>query len=295
MIFNSIKGKTVFITGSRKNCGKTTLLNYILRAVRPGNPAYLSIGLDGEKKDRFAGNLKPHIAASENDIVLTNSESLKDTDASFKLLNVYNFTNSRCRPVLVRIMRPGRMEISGPGENSRLELIFSDMRKAGAETILVDGAFDRITQIAAGEDRNFFYVAGVEPENLISASASVSLIYSMSRTPVIKENRKVFGQIKEDFVCHGETLFLKGAVTSSKLEGIGKTIKCLVFEDLTKIFLDYSQWKALNRKYKVFFASKINLISFIVNLYNISRKDFENCVAEKEALKLFVYNPYERL
>ena len=48
-------------------------------------------------------------------------------------------------PAMLRALRPGRAEISGPENNSQLAEILADMRRHGAGTIFIDGAVDRIS------------------------------------------------------------------------------------------------------------------------------------------------------
>jgi hypothetical protein len=86
-------------------------------------------------------------------------------------------------------------------------------------------------------------------------------------------------------------LILEGALTPGKLPAKGETGSMIV-EDPTKVFLSWSEWQALNARFKVYFRRKPDLAAFIVNLYNISRADFEKKLSGPALARRIVYNPY---
>ena len=59
--WEEFRDRTTFILGSDKNVGKTTFLNLALSRLRTAGcrPAYLTIGVDGEKFDLISGARKP--------------------------------------------------------------------------------------------------------------------------------------------------------------------------------------------------------------------------------------------
>ena len=51
-ITDQLINKTTFLVGNKKNAGKTTFLNYVLKQIREVvHPAFFTIGIDGEEND----------------------------------------------------------------------------------------------------------------------------------------------------------------------------------------------------------------------------------------------------
>lgn len=278
----SLADRTVFIVGSRKNAGKTTFLNYALSRLRGGTKlGVMSVGIDGETLDQVFGTPKPQVQAAPGDLLLCSETALARCDLHAEILCVYPFRTAIGRPVLARALRPGRVEISGPENNSQLDGILSDMRRHGARTVFIDGAVDRITQAAESERAAFVYVARVEPENLDSSAAAMKLLWAASSAPLWKQGENVPGKL----------LILEGALTPGKLPAKGET-GAMIVDDPTKVFLSWAEWQALNARFKVYFRRKPDLAAFIVNLYNISRADFEKKLSQPALARRIVYNPY---
>ena len=279
----ALRDRTVFIVGSRKNAGKTTFLNYALNRLRGGAPlGALSVGVDGEALDQVFGNPKPQVRAEKGDLLLCAESALKGADLHYEVLNVYPFTTAIGRPVLLRALRPGRAEISGPENNEQLSEIIADMRRHGAGTVFVDGAVDRITQVAAGGKAAFVYVARVEPENLDSSAAAIKLVWSAASVPLCRAGEKL-----------PEPVFIvEGALTPGRVPGKEVKRGTLVLEDLTKIFLGWQQWQELKGRFELRFAAKPDLAAFVVNLANVSRQDFEKKLGIPALAERIIYNPY---
>jgi hypothetical protein len=282
-----IKGltrRTVFIVGSKKNAGKTTFLNYALNRLRGSGPlGALSVGVDGESQDQVFGNPKPPVRAEKGDLLLCAETALAHGDLHCEILNVYPFTTPLGRPVLVRALRPGRAEISGPENNEQLSEILADMRRHGAATVLVDGAVDRITQAAAVGKAAFVYVARVEPDNLDSAAAALKLLWSAAGVPLCGAGEKLPEPV----------VIIDGALTPGRIPG--KDVKCgtLVLEDFTKVFLGWQQWVELRARFELRFGAKPDLAAFVVNLVNVSRADFEKKLGSPGLAERITYNPYQ--
>jgi hypothetical protein len=279
-----LKDRTVFIVGSKKNAGKTTFLNYALSRLRgSGAIGALSIGVDGGAQDLVFGSPKPQVRAERGDILLCAETALAGADLHYEILNVYPFRTAIGRPVLLRALRAGRAEISGPENNEQLGGILADMRRHGAGTVLVDGAVDRITQVAAGGRAAFVYVARVEPENLDSSAAAIKLVWAAAAVQLCRAGEKL-----------PEPVFvIDGALTPGRIPG--RDIKCgtLVIEDFTKVFLSWQQWAELKNRFELRFGAKPDLAAFVVNLCDVSRTDFEKKLALPALAERIVYNPYE--
>lgn len=287
MDYSRLKGKTVFISGFGKNCGKTTFLNFLLSQIS-GRRAYFSVGVDGEKNDGLSGALKPRIKSNKGDIFIYRPD-LSSPSAGIKIINSYE--NGRI--FAAKTVRSGFVEISGPSGNYKISDTVSDLRDAGAETVIVDGAFDRLTQVSSVPASQIFYVCRVSPENLNETAERISLLFSMSSSPCIKENMPFFSSPDSEPQLKGGNLFFPGAFTNEKAASLPKEADKIFLEDITKVFLDYKKWKELKREKKIYFAARIDLTAFVVNLYNIHREVFEQKLEEKKVLEKLIYNPYE--
>lgn len=287
MDFSGLRGKNIFISGFAKNCGKTTFLKFLLTQI-VGRKAYFSIGMDGEKIDEIYSNLKPRIKASTGDLFLYNP-FFSSPDASVKIINSYESGHL----MLAETMRGGFVEIHGPSGNHKLEEIVSDLRKAGAETVIIDGAFDRLTQVASIPGAEVFYVCHVSLENLNEIANRISLLFSLSNIPSIKENISHFDFNSSLPELKGKDFFLPGAFTYKKASDIPREAENIILEDLTKVFVDYNYLQALRKEKKIYFVTRIGLTAFVVNLYNIDREAFEEKLKEKDVLNKIIYNPYE--
>ncbi|MDA8131896.1 MAG: hypothetical protein M0011_10385, partial [Elusimicrobia bacterium] len=185
--------------------------------------------------------------------------------------------------VLVRALRPGRAEISGPENNSQLAEVLADMRRHGASTIFVDGAVDRITQVAAAGRACFVYVARVEPENLDSGAAALRLLWDASSVPLCRSGEKLQEPV----------MIIDGALTPGRLPGKEARKGTLVLEDFTKVFLGWQQWAELRARFELRFSYRPEPAAFVVNLFNVSRADFEKKLAAPALAGRLVYNPYK--
>lgn len=287
MDFRRLKGKTIFISGFGKNCGKTAFLNLLLSRIS-GRRAYFSVGVDGEKNDGLSGAIKPRIKSLKGDIFIY-SPDIASTPAGVKIINSYE--NGRI--FAAETLRGGFVEISGPSGNHKISGIVSDLREAGAETVIVDGAFDRLTQVSSVPSSQIFYVCRVSPENLNETADRISLLFSLAASPCIKENMPFFSYPDREPQLKGGNLFFPGAFTNEKAASLPREADKIFLEDITKVFLDYKRWKELKKEKKIYFAARIELTAFVVNLYNIHREVFEQKLEEKKVLEKVIYNPYE--
>lgn len=278
-----LRDRTVFIVGSKKNAGKTTFMNYALNRLRGGTVlGALSVGVDGESQDQVFGNPKPQVRAEKGDLLLCAESALLNADLHYEVLNVYPFRTAIGRPVLLRALRAGRAEISGPENNEQLAEILADMRRHGAATVFVDGAVDRVTQAASVGRAAFVYVAKVEPDNLDSAAAAMRLVWSASSVPLCRAGEKLPEPV----------IIVDGALTPGRVPG--KEVKggTLVVEDFTKVFLGWQQWVELRSRFELRFGAKPELAAFIVNLCNVTKQDFEKKLNSPALAERVIYNPY---
>ena len=154
-IAEQLVNKTTFLVGNKKNAGKTTFLNYALKQVREVvSPTFFTIGIDGETSDLIFDTPKPKVYTEIGDFVVTSDAMVNKSDALFEIIHVFPYKTVLGRLVLVKTLRSGTVELVGAEDNKQLTEIVDFLRSLNTEnTILIDGAASRATQVAAVKNR----------------------------------------------------------------------------------------------------------------------------------------------
>ena len=280
-LIDNLAGRTVFIVGSAKNAGKTTLLNFALRRLHPlGGVGFLSIGVDGEERDIVFGCPKPHIRAEAGDLLVTSDRMLQASELGWELLEVFPGSTVLGRLVLARVRRGGTVELCGPENNERLAPVLTALRNHGARTVLVDGAVDRLTQVASLPGAGFVYVVRADPARLDSMQETMRLLHALAAVPQAEG-------LPED-----GTAVLSGALTRGRLAVLPAATHALVLEDFTKVFLTWREWKAAAKHLDIRFQRRWEIFFFCVVLWDVSRERFASGL-EPELLEQVLFNPHE--
>lgn len=282
----SFEDKTTFIVGSDKHAGKTTFLNYVLKQKADSKTkyVYLSIGIDGEGSDILTGMPKPKIYAEKNAYIVTTESALRSSDALLEIHEVLSIKTQLGFLVLVKVLRPGYIELVGPETNSQLETLISRLKNEfKIKTIFVDGAVDRLSQVTTAENSEFVYVVSVNPQNLTRVIDKINLVYLLSTIDTVKEK-----SLRED------TFYIKGLLNKQSFYLFTEKIKNLIVTDLSSIFLSYQELKSLLDKYNLYYQKKYNLKHFIINLKDVDEKIFLEKLIKKSDFNtdLIIFNPY---
>lgn len=269
-----------FITGSKKNAGKTTFLNYLLNSRREkAKPAYLSIGIDGESRDQVFDTPKPRIYAQDGDLVVSTNQLLSANLGDLEVLHVFDFSTCLGRLVVARIKRDCYIELAGPDNNKQLNEILNYLnRECEVDEVYIDGAVNRVTQVASVQNAWFYHVSSIDPLNFASSVSEIKklkLLFDLAqRTP------------PED--C----LTVEGAFTANKLKQLSAEDKKLLLTDFSKVFLSYNELSILLQDgYELYFKNSYKLKAFVVNLFDISEDDFLKSIKDIER-DLILFNPY---
>jgi len=296
---NKLLNKTTFIVGNKKNSGKTTFLNAALARLRgKGSLAYLSIGVDGEMNDQIFGFSKPRVHACPGDYVVTLDHALKYTVARFKVLKTFPYKTVLGRPKLICITCPGDIEIIGPENNTQLAKILKYLHaRMKIKTVLVDGAINRITQVASFKDAQFVFVCRVDPGRVSSAAEEVKRMMELSNVPCHPLCRLSFPRKRESRACtrdprfrRDDMLFLSGALTPAKAARIPATANKVSIEDFTKVFLNYRELVKFRRGHKLYFKYAFKLARVVVNLFGADKAIFLKELADKKIVSKIKVN-----
>lgn len=268
---SGLRGKVTFITGSEKNAGKTTFLNYVLARLRGARPvAYMTIGVDGEETDLVFGNPKPRITAVPGDIIASTDRLFSRSDGEFEYLDVFPFSTPLGRMCLARAMRPCHVEIAGPDTNEQLSVLIAAAESRGARTCLVDGAVNRVTQAASRGDAGFVFVASVRRQSFNSDMDAIRLMLDYDSVP--RYDGKAGG------------FRVQGALTEARAAAIPKDAEAVVLEDFTKNFLSLQAWTRFRRQRRVEFEHVVPLRFVQAVLYDVSAEEIAPLVASGRVL-----------
>lgn len=279
-----LRDRVSFISGSSKNVGKTTFLNYLLpRFRRVGEFVFLTIGIDGERKDQIFGTDKPVIKTEIGDYLLTSESLMKNSSGSFEICQVFPWKSVMGKLLLIKTKRGGLIELAGPENNLQLEKIITYIRESvGIETIIIDGAVNRLTQISSSRESGFFYVIKINRENFYSSLDRMRVMSILDKQDKFDSHMKEAGIYRH-----------KGAFTKKCLKSLDDSYHSVVLEDFTKVFLSYIELKQLLKRNKVYFQNILSLEAFICNLYDINREDFLIAMNEAGIESTCIFNPYE--
>lgn len=244
----------------------------------------MTIGIDGEKKDLVFGNEKPSIHTLEGDYLITSEQMMIRSAASFEILHVYTWKTQLGKLLLLKTKRQGLIELSGPENNSQLKTIIDEIYDhSQISTIIVDGAVNRITQLAVEKKSSYYYLMKISPENLDSSLDKIRCFSLIQDIPLWNSKE-----------CSQRIVEQKGAFTERNMKLLDEECEYLVLEDFTKIFLGYSDLKQLTEKVSLYFRKTFELESLVLNLVNIEREDFEKELEKFSVQVPLLYNPYRK-
>ena len=286
-ITDQLINKTTFLVGNKKNAGKTTFLNYVLKQIREVvHPAFFTIGIDGEENDLIFNSPKPKIYTEIGDFVVTSDVMIHKSDAQFEIIHVFPYKTVLGRLILVKTIRSGTIELVGSEDNSQLaEIVHYLKTQQHINTIIIDGAASRATQVASVKNSCFYYIVKVDQKSINSDINKLKTIALITKFKTIDE--------LEDL--ENKTVFeIKGAFTETKLSEIPKICDVLLLQDFTKIFIDYSKLINLTKKVEIAFNINYKLVSFVIILKDVTEKEFRKIIDKHNIEESILFNPYEQ-
>lgn len=292
--------KSLSIVGLEKNTGKTVCLNYILERLPSSfHVAVTSIGIDGESKDQVTGTAKPEIILKEGTLFSTSEVFYARRQLLSDLLEITSERSSLGRIVTARVVRGGKVMLSGPSSAQSLSRWVQSVEKFTPDLTIVDGALSRLSSASPIISESLILTTGAAySADLETLVRRTKFIVELVRLDVAEENYRsafdgrekgVWGmdkegnvidfqvesslaidKIKDDLTGRCEAVFVAGALTDRFLGLISDSKRVgeieLVVSDFTKIFVSEQNWRIFLRKggkLKVLRRSK--LIAVCVN------------------------------
>ena len=277
---------TIAISGLNKNAGKTVALNYLVgQAGDQQIVAMTSIGYDGERFDRLYHHSKPLIDVFPGMLVATAAQILKASCLDKRIIAATGLYTPLGEVYIAEILQPGKIELVGPATLQGL-LTLKKMLVNQADLFLVDGAFDRWTQIDAQlADAVVLAIGG--KESLEQLLAEFRFQYQLWQIPLVPEpmremathiiNKGQWGIMKGD----QSTITLKevlqgdyrddfvvgqGAITATLLQQLMRHTKGLIVRGLINLFLTPQLWQAVQKSsYPIYVLDKAVLQTIVIN------------------------------
>jgi len=274
-------GAVTAITGFEKGSGKTTFLAHALPLVRQAGPvAIFTIGVDGAMKARDTSASSPEIRVERGDLVMTTEAFARSASASFEVLEALPGRGALGRLFLGRALRAGTVTLVGSEHLSTLAEVIAQVRREGwAASVLVDGAVNRVTQVAALGDLGFAFTARVDRSNLARAASRIrqlSLLAGLTVEPIPTS----------------EVLRIEGPLGPAQLAALPEGTQRLSVEDFTKVFLEPSELSRALRGLELSVRREFRLLCIAVTLRDVPRPEFLEAVGEA-ASGAILFNPYE--
>jgi hypothetical protein len=278
--------KTTFLVGNKKNAGKTTFFKYAVNQLRGHSPfAFLTIGVDGEPYDAADHSHKPAIYTAEGDYIVTTNTRINRSSASFAIKQVFPYRTTLGQLVLAQTIRGGNVELVGSEDNLQLTEIIRFLKDdMHIDTILIDGAANRNTQVASVRDSSFYYILRIDHETLHSDVNKLRTISLISKFPCNYDIKDIHQK---------RVVEITGAFTESKKELVPEGCDVLVVNDFSKIFLDYAQIAALCSNYQIAYKIGYTLLSVVIILKNVQQQEFHDLIDAYNIQENLIINPYE--
>ncbi|MBQ9554858.1 MAG: hypothetical protein IJV05_01395 [Muribaculaceae bacterium] len=316
------------IVGLEKNTGKTECLKYVLDRlpVQDKHIAVTSIGIDGETVDQVTRTQKPEIVLREGMYFGTSEMHYRQRRLVSELIDVSDENTSLGRVVTARALTSGKILLSGPSSASSLKRWMGEMRQAGIDLVVIDGALSRMSSASPAVSQSMILATGAaysaNMSTLVSKTAHIVDLVNLDLTS--DANVKVLlpldqgvwsidsqGNLKaldaitslsRDIHFEGmedcQTLYVAGALVDGFLEKVrkNKSLKQveLVVRDFTKIFVTPQQFRLFHKAGgRIHVLQKSKLIAVTVNPTSPSGYVLDSdtlCNKLSEAIGLPVYD-----
>ncbi len=321
-IIDRIAHSTTAICGLSKGCGKTTAFSWACGTARQAGPvALMTIGthqqgkLQSSNAMRFPmgpdnsrqNSLVPELQVCPGDVVLTTLPQAHLSPASLEILATIPGRTSLGRLILGRAHRYGTVALMGPEHLSALQLACDMIREEGwAQSIIIDGAANRLTQLSALDGLQFIYTLRVGPDNIGFAVEQLEFLDSLAHLPPAEPDQAEDGETQLGNPATSVTgshiatsvnggpiatsVSLRGPLTTTQLDTLPLRLERLVIDDLSKVFLTPQQWYKLMAQTTVQVRQQIPLLCALVVLHDMSEREFIDHL-HKELRMQILFNP----
>lgn len=282
-------GLVTFVTGPGKHSGKTSFLNRAAALVRRGDGggsplALLGAGYDGEVRDVLSGVRKPAVPVAAGDVFVTAARFLRAGGACPEVLAALPGSTALGPCCVARAGRDGMVALVGPETNAGLDVALEAILDEGlARTVLVDGAVNRVTQVAGRAGARVVYALRVDPATLARSVELVRRMAVLVSLPPAGDG---------DAGPRPGAYRLEGALTAESAARLPREASDVIVDDFTKIFLDGSALAAFLAGRSLSVVRSIRFSGFSVVCRGVSDEAFLERLGDGELGQLVSFNPY---
>lgn len=174
--------EVIYVVGNAKNVGKTTVVKHLLQQMN--NICITSIGFDGEEIDTITGSPKPLVELKQDDFVITCEKFL---DAlHFSIIEVIDENPLGGTVFLAKCILPTHVMIAGATPKA----IEMASKKDYFETLIVDGALDRLVHAGFMDNARIIFVIGLQQQGEAEFQRSVERVLGAFQIPLVPQSVK---------------------------------------------------------------------------------------------------------
>lgn len=277
-------GKVNLITGPGKACGKTLFAKAAALSVRAagGRPALMAVGAEGGGPGKVSAK---EVRLEPGEVFVTAERLLPAATCLPVLLEVLPGASALGRVVVARAARRGRAALAGPERNEYLAIAAEKILEEGwASTLIVDGALNRLTQIASLGKARLFYAVVAGRADCRSAAAGLKAFLRRVELPVAAME-------SPNAPAHG-AYRVSGPLTPSAAERIPESAGLVAIDDFSKLFLEGRDLDAFLRRHGLAVLRGVDFGGFSVALRGVDRGAFEALLGEEASGRVVSWNAY---
>lgn len=291
------QSQVITIVGMAKNVGKTVTLNYVQGILHDAGYTLglTSIGRDGETLDALTNLEKPRIVVQQGTIVATAEKMIADKKV-WDYLQATDFVTPLGKVILLRAKSINKVVLAGPSKNSEVKDLLTYLTAWGAQSILIDGAFDRQSSADPMVSSKVILACGATvsrdlSELIMLTKSRVEQLTLPScddfyRTIAEKTQAKVVtvrsGKVTEvpyqtsllqqsewrEVLGSGcDAVLIKGAVSDSFAQSLLLIQKppLVIVQDGSKVFITAAIWRQLRARIMLSVLQPIELLGITIN------------------------------
>jgi hypothetical protein len=181
---------SIAVVGTSKNAGKTVTVAALCAALEREGARFglCSIGRDGEALDALDASPKPHLHLRAGALLATPAPLLPAHPA-LEILASGGERSALGALAFARVRVAGTFVIAGPPSASALRRTVRRLHELGAETVVIDGAVDRLAALREGDDAVVVAAGAAGAPTLERAVEDLHALVARLRLPRVDEAR----------------------------------------------------------------------------------------------------------
>ena len=294
------EGRVSFITGPGRATGKTSLLNAALALLRAAGekPAFLGVGFDGAAKGQGAEGASEArqlrggggIRVEAGELFVSAEAWIGGSSLRPEVLALLPGRSALGRLALARAGRAGTVVLVGPDSNEVVaEAVRIAREEAGARSVLVDGAFNRLTQVARIPEARFYSSVRMDAAGLAQAARGMRVLARLALLP--RWSRE--GRGDGEYSIPNNSISVSGPLTGSVLAGLPAGGGAIIVEDFTKVFLDEAELSAVLRNRDLLVERRVDFGGFVLVLHGLETPRVIEALGPDFPEGLLIENPYD--